>query len=112
MLAIGWRLLLPLDDDSVLGMLTKNPFPGMNPFIEQDVVYHDYHQRFATAAAEMITAQVRPRYIATIDVDLKRETIKDGPEWDPGTPITREYEERLYGYYQRPPYWSPQKRAA
>src|SRR5437762_2493970 len=27
---------------------------------------------------------------ATIDVSLKRETIKDAPEWDPGTPITRE----------------------
>jgi hypothetical protein len=44
---------------------------------------------------------------AAVYVDLSRDTIKNGPEWDPDTPITREYEERLYGYYGRSPYWSP-----
>ena len=39
--------------------------------------------------------------------DLCRDTIKNGPEWDPHTPISREYEERLYGYYRRPGYWLP-----
>ena len=42
---------------------------------------------------------------ATVDVDLDRDTIKNGPEWDPRSPISREYEERLYGYYRRPGYW-------
>jgi hypothetical protein len=40
---------------------------------------------------------------AMLALDLKRDTIKNGPEWDPGKPISREFEERLYGYYHRAP---------
>jgi hypothetical protein len=40
-------------------------------------------------------------------VNLTRETIKNGPEWDESTTITREYENRLYDYYDRSPYWTP-----
>jgi len=42
---------------------------------------------------------------ATVHVDLRRDVIKNAPEWDPHTPISRDYEERLYGYYGRPAYW-------
>ncbi len=45
-----------------------------------------------------------------VHVDLSRQVIKAGPEWDPSTPITREYEERLHGYYRRPPYWEGRER--
>jgi hypothetical protein len=40
-------------------------------------------------------------------VDLTRETIQNGPEWDDSVPVTREYENRLYDYYARSPYWAP-----
>jgi hypothetical protein len=40
-------------------------------------------------------------------VDLTRETIQNGPEWDDSVPVTREYEHRLYDYYARSPYWAP-----
>jgi sporulation protein YlmC with PRC-barrel domain len=43
---------------------------------------------------------------AAVSVDLSRDTIKNGPEWDPDAPISREYEERLHGYYGRSPYWA------
>ena len=36
---------------------------------------------------------------------LSREAIKNGPEYSESTPITREYENRLYCHYGRPPYW-------
>jgi hypothetical protein len=36
---------------------------------------------------------------------LSREAIKSGPEYDESTPVTREYEDRLYLHYGRPPYW-------
>lgn len=36
---------------------------------------------------------------------LSRETIKDAPKYVESTPITREYEDRLYATYGRPPYW-------
>jgi uncharacterized protein YrrD len=43
---------------------------------------------------------------ALVRVDLTREAIKAGPEFDPGQPINREYEARLYDYYGRPVYWA------
>jgi PRC-barrel domain len=36
---------------------------------------------------------------------LFREAIKDGPEYIESVPITREYENRLYLHYGKPPYW-------
>jgi hypothetical protein len=36
---------------------------------------------------------------------LSREAIKNAPEFVDFTPITREYENRLYSHYGRPPYW-------
>ena len=38
-------------------------------------------------------------------VGLTREAIKNGPEYVESVPITREYENRLYFHYGRPPYW-------
>jgi len=37
-------------------------------------------------------------------VDLSREAIKSGPEFDPEH-LNRDYEERLYKHYDRPGYW-------
>jgi hypothetical protein len=39
----------------------------MNPFIEQDDAWHDFHERFLPLAAERIGMQVIPRYIVKID---------------------------------------------
>lgn len=44
-----------------------SPFPGMNPFIEQDDAWHDFHERFLPVAAERIAPQVLPAYIVKID---------------------------------------------
>src|SRR3954469_4918593 len=44
-----------------------SPFPGMNPYLEQDDVWHDFHEKFLPAVAERLVAQVRPRYIVKID---------------------------------------------
>jgi uncharacterized protein YrrD len=56
---------------------------------------------------------VAPRWIskvtwseARVYVDLPRDMIKDAPEFDPYTPISRDYEARLYDHYQRPRYWN------
>jgi sporulation protein YlmC with PRC-barrel domain len=34
-------------------------------------------------------------------VSLSRETLKNGPEFDPSTPLTPEYEARMTGYYHQ-----------
>jgi len=40
-----------------------------------------------------------------VRVELSREAIKEAPEYDEFGPLTREYENRLYFHYGRPPYW-------
>jgi hypothetical protein len=56
---------------------------------------------------------VAPQWTADVDwagrrvsVDLSKDAIKDGPEFDPSLPVNREYEVRLYDYYGRPHYWT------
>jgi hypothetical protein len=44
-----------------------SPFPGMNPYLEQDDVWHDFHERFLPALAEWLTPQVVPNYIVKVD---------------------------------------------
>jgi hypothetical protein len=38
-------------------------------------------------------------------VGLSKEGIKAAPEFVESTPITRDYEKRLYRHYVRQPYW-------
>ena len=47
-----------------------SPFPGMNPYIEQAAVWQDFRTRFMSAAAEVIGAQVEPRYFVKIEEHL------------------------------------------
>jgi hypothetical protein len=47
-----------------------SPFPGMNPYIEQPAVWQDFHSRFMVLAAELIGAQVEPRYFVKVEEHL------------------------------------------
>src|SRR5437867_4358109 len=47
-----------------------SPFPGMNPFLEQEEVWQDFHQRFITYSAGALAAQVEPDYIVKIEEHL------------------------------------------
>ncbi len=44
-----------------------SPFPGMNPYLEQDDAWHDFHEKFLPAVAERLVPQVRPHYIVKLD---------------------------------------------
>jgi len=55
---------------------------------------------------------VAPTWIHRVDwseskvyVDLTRDQVKNSPEFDPSTPVNREYEILLHDYYGRPKYW-------
>jgi hypothetical protein len=39
----------------------------MNPFLEQDDAWHDFHEKFLPAVAERLVPRVRPDYIVKID---------------------------------------------
>jgi len=47
-----------------------SPFPGMNPYLEQDDVWHDFHDSFLPVAREVLSAQVGPAYVVKIDEHL------------------------------------------
>jgi PRC-barrel domain len=47
-----------------------------------------------------------------VTVTLTRDKILRCPEFLPGAPVNREYEERLYDYYGRPVYWEDADAAA
>jgi hypothetical protein len=54
-----------------------SPFPGMNPFLEQEDAWNDFHERFIPAAAELIGKQVEPAYIVKIDQNVYVHEIPD-----------------------------------
>jgi hypothetical protein len=39
----------------------------MNPYLEQDDAWHDFHERFLPLVADLLITQVRPNYIVKID---------------------------------------------
>jgi hypothetical protein len=49
------------------GTTMPSPFPGMNPYLEQDDVWHDFHERFLPHLAEVIGTQLAAHYIVKID---------------------------------------------
>jgi Protein of unknown function (DUF4058) len=44
-----------------------SPFRGMNPYLKQEDVWHDFHERFISLVATVLVGQLRPRYIVKID---------------------------------------------
>lgn len=61
-MAYNGRSMLPIKEDAM-----PSPFPGMNPYLEQEDIWHDFHERFIPHIAEVIVPQVRPGYIVKID---------------------------------------------
>jgi hypothetical protein len=60
---------------------------------------------------------VSPRWITTVSwtdcavhVDLRKEEVKGGPEYDAERVLNREDEERLHRHYRRPAYWDSDSR--
>lgn len=47
-----------------------SPFPGMNPWLEQPDVWHDFHQAFIGSIRTRLAEQVRPDYITKIDENV------------------------------------------
>jgi Protein of unknown function (DUF4058) len=53
------------DNQDITSM--PSPFPGMNPYLEQEDAWHDFHERFIPLVATILGGQLRPRYIVKID---------------------------------------------
>ena len=44
-----------------------NPFPGMNPYLEQPELWHQAHNRLIVAIADELTPQIVPKYHVSIE---------------------------------------------
>src|SRR5579884_1676355 len=47
-----------------------SPFPGMNPYLEQESAWNDFHQSYITAARDALAGQVLPTYYVKIEEHL------------------------------------------
>jgi uncharacterized protein DUF4058 len=47
-----------------------SPFPGMNPYFEQEEVWHDFHQTFVTAIRHALVQQVGSKYIVKLELHI------------------------------------------
>jgi hypothetical protein len=47
-----------------------SPFPGMNPYLEQNDTWQEFHNSFIVHAQETLARQVGPNYIVKIEVRL------------------------------------------
>ena len=43
------------------------PFPGMDPFLEQSSVWHDFHESFIYECRRLLVPQISPAYVAKLD---------------------------------------------
>ena len=56
-----------------------SPFPGMNPYLEPDRAWNDFHGSFMPAARDAIAVQVRPHFIAKINEHLFIHELPEDP---------------------------------
>src|SRR5258708_2646531 len=47
-----------------------SPFPGMNPYLEQNDTWEDLHHMFIAHAASSLSGQVGPHYLVKIEVRI------------------------------------------
>lgn len=47
-----------------------SPFPGMNPYLEHESVFHGFHNRLIVEISNALVPQIRPGYIADTDVNV------------------------------------------
>lgn len=47
-----------------------SPFPGMNPYLEQEEVWQDFHQSFLPLVRTVLAEQVRPAYLVKVEERL------------------------------------------
>jgi hypothetical protein len=45
----------------------SNPFPGMNPYLEQSEFWSDFHAQLVAACARVLAPKLRPKYRVVTD---------------------------------------------
>src|SRR5262249_19713824 len=57
-----------------------SPFPGMNPFLEQEEAWHDFHESYMPALRDALNAQVGEEYVVKLDEHVYVQDPENGSE--------------------------------
>ena len=52
------------------GEIMPSPFPGMNPFLEQNDAWEDFHHEFISRARETLSGEVGTNYVVRVETRL------------------------------------------
>ena len=63
-----------------------SPFPGMNPYLEQTDVWHDFHQRFVSRLGDEIAHRIRPAFVTKVDENVYIHELEEDPRLLLGRP--------------------------
>ena len=55
-----------------------SPFPGMDPFVEKNPLFHELHTQILTAAQIQLQPQLRPKYVARLERHLSEGSVWEG----------------------------------
>ena len=52
-------------------------FPGMDPYLEEPILWHSFHQQMVVYLAETLQPLLLPRYVASVESRVFIETPDD-----------------------------------
>lgn len=56
-----------------------SPFPGMDPYLERNPIFHELHTQILSEAQAQLQPQLRPKYVARLERHLSEGSVWDAP---------------------------------
>src|SRR5690348_13032787 len=56
-----------------------SPFPGMDPYLEANPIFHELHTQMLSEAQAQLQPQLRPKYVARLERHLSEGSVWDTP---------------------------------
>src|SRR6187200_2841488 len=56
-----------------------SPFPGMDPFLESNPLFHELHTQMLAEMQALLQPQLRPKYVARLERHLSEGSVWDAP---------------------------------
>lgn len=56
-----------------------SPFPGMDPFLETNPIFHELHTQILAEMQALLQPQLRPKYVARLERHLSEGSVWDAP---------------------------------
>ncbi len=55
-----------------------SPFPGMDPYLEDEEFWHEFHSALAVMIQAQLVPQIRPKYRASVEPTIVYEAVESG----------------------------------